>query len=596
MVQKQGLDKKMATLDEARAQFEDFAKRMGYSAEESARGLAQLHVSLSQSSSRASAFAQALNSAAAGTRQQGAAAASVAAELRKAAAQAKSAGLSSEEVRRDMEKLASSMNANIDDPRMRASIQRYARAQADAAERTENYQRTLSMVSAPLKGLGSVVGSTFSAYQSGSSQIGTSAALLQAEAEIAGKGLQALGKGAQGVGQAMQGAALSGTGLGFIIAGVGTALSIAGGAAKLFGEGAELAARLLPKIAAEIEKNIGAFQSLSSSGALYSNGLTQMVKTAGYAGLTLDQLAKVVVVNKDALASLGEGVTGGVNRLARVMNLGGDTLKKNLLNLGYSVEEQAGLIAETMRDMRQSGNKLPQDRGTEALIATQTQRYAENLRILADISGEDAKSKMAAARQAAAQLAFQQEINKLSPEMRKAAQDQMANMNAAEKQLFMEKFVNNGQALTQGSAILESQVPAIGQSMDEMIASVRNGTASLDSAMQIQAKYQSDVNSQIQGLDTAIGLSGLMGLQGPAAALSQTLSGLNGVLMENSRRTQEAYDRAREAATRQSRPEDQGGRNDPNEIAKCMVSEVVNSTFKHIHLRCQSKEKKHCGK
>ena len=27
--------------------------------------------------------------------------------------------------------------------------------------------------------------------------------------------------------------------------------------------------------------------------------------------------------------------------------------------------------------------------------------------------------------------------------------------------------------------------------------------------------------------------------------------------------------------------------NDPNEIAKCMVNKVANSTFKHLHLRCQ---------
>ena len=43
----------------------------------------------------------------------------------------------------------------------------------------------------------------------------------------------------------------------------------------------------------------------------------------------------------------------------------------------------------------------------------------------------------------------------------------------------------------------------------------------------------------------------------------------------------------------------EGEGNDSNEIAKCMVNEVVNSTFKSPlpkSMSTQSKEKKHCGK
>ena len=42
---------------------------------------------------------------------------------------------------------------------------------------------------------------------------------------------------------------------------------------------------------------------------------------------------------------------------------------------------------------------------------------------------------------------------------------------------------------------------------------------------------------------------------------------------------------------------EEGEGNDSNEIAKCMVNEVVNSTFKSLLPKStQSKVKKHCGK
>ena len=255
------------------------------------------------------------------------------------------------------------------------------------------------------KALTSSFGSIMSSYQSSSSQIGMGANILQQSASLAGGAISGAGAAAGAAGGALS-MFRSGP-----LRTVGLGLTVLGSAAGLVGAGlTKTASAVLPFLQAELEKNIGAFQGLSSSGALFAGGLGEMIRVAGQGGLTLAQMSSVVKNNTESLALMGGGVATGTKRLSAALEAGGGDFRKKLLNLGYTVEEQAGLIAETAGDMRRAGRDMRNVTPKE--LVEQSEKYATNLRVLADISGEDAKKLKDKARAELAQIGVQAEITK----------------------------------------------------------------------------------------------------------------------------------------------------------------------------------------
>jgi hypothetical protein len=508
----------MAELDEMRAQYTEAAKRMGFTAEELARGLSALANSASQSNSRMSSFASALNSATAGSRQQAAAAASIAAEMKRAATQAKAAGKTSDEIRRELEALANSINANINDPTIRASVRKYADSQVQAAETTAAYQRAINAVSRPLQSLGTVANSTYSAYQGGAGQFSTSAALVTSSLDAIAKGSKSLGSTLTGIGSSIAGSGLIAAGAtGGLLSPVvlfGGALTLAGVALSAFSTATEAASAMFKIVSSEVEKNINAFQSLSRSGALFTGGLDHMIQNAHEAGLTLTQLAGVVAANKEALAASGEGVAGGTNRMVTAIAAGGEAFRKKLLNLGFTVEEQAGLVADTLKDMRGQGQPMNKSPATDALVAEQTQKYAENLRIIANITGEDAKAKMNQVRDQANELAFQQKLAGKSAAEQQNIMNAMANMSDVQRKAFMETQVF-GQAITPGIAAAMAQSADLQASVTDASRQMDEGTLDANSMRANQKQYGDGIRKDLLE-NTSIAMAGMAGVGGVA--------------------------------------------------------------------------------
>lgn len=475
------------------------------SASQFATALSALNAQIARSKQQAGDLAGALNRAAQGSRSQGAAAAALAADLKRAAQSARASSATSEEARRKYEEQVSHLVSQIGDRELRANIKRFSEGAYNAAGSAEAFNRVLAFASKPMNSLGSV----FSSYQAGSSQIGTASTVLREGASLAGSSLSALGK-------TMQEAAL-GMGLlaksipGRIIA---TGLGALGMAADAAGRALKLAAeKVLPALQAEIEKNIGAFQALSSAGATYSEGLQSMINASGLAGLTLDQFAKIVVTNKEILAGSGLGVSEASNLMARSIRSGGDEAKKRLLNLGYTIEEQAGLYAETMKRMTQSGERFRSgDPNATAMVAEQTQKYAENLRIIAQITGEDAKAKMAEAQAAANELAFQQKLAGMDAKQRDEIIQSMSAMSPLMKKAYQETVVF-GQAITPGVAAAVGQSEAMQQALQETVALHESGLLTTRRQLDINAKYGDSIKDDLLG-NEAIARAGMAGVGG----------------------------------------------------------------------------------
>lgn len=314
--------------------------------------------------------------------------------------------------------------------------------------------------------------------QDDSSGIATAAGLMTMGIDMAVAGVQGLGKGAQAVGPMLMRFGPWGMA-------AGAALSFLGGAAETTAKAAgELAKFFVEFLQKEAEKTFKAFNQMNAAGALFSDGMSGMRKSAHAAGLTVEQYSKVVKDNGDMISKAGLGVTDGAKMIGRVAKgLKDSKVQEQLLKLGYSFEEQAGLIAETAANMRQAAGGTV----TDQQIQEQTKKYAENLRFIAAITGEDAKKKMEQMKSANAELMFQQQLAGMSAEQRAEIDAAMLTMTEQEQKNFRERLVF-GDVISKEGAIYETLVSGARQKGEEAarLAKQNNLTAQTNAALNVK--------------------------------------------------------------------------------------------------------------
>lgn len=376
-------------------------------------------------------------------------------------------------------------------------------------ESGEDLKNRLKETGAALANAGN---SIITSYRDTGSQTKLATTILSEGANAGGTMLQGLGAGASAAGQAVSGMGRYGRIAGVALQGIGAAAGLAGGALK------EITQKVLPFLSAELDKNIAAFQSMSASGALFGNGLTGMIQTAGTAGMTLDMFNNVVKNNTGSLAALGEGVTAGATRAARALQAGGDGMRKQLLNLGFTIEEQGSLVAETMETMRQSGGRLT---ASDAEVAEQTKKYAENLRVISSITGEDAKKKMDQVKQENTKLAFQQKIAGMDESQRAAIVRAQANMSDLQRKAFQEMMVF-GQVVTPELAATVAQSENLRGSVEDAVAAAQSGTLDEVRMREIQSQRGEGIKQELLSLQ-GIAQAGMAGVGGLVGGISESL-------------------------------------------------------------------------
>lgn len=209
----------------------------------------------------------------------------------------------------------------------------------------------------------------------------------------------------------------------------------------------------------ELDRTGKEFREISRVGAVFGGGLTELRERANMAGLNLAQFSKALKENSEALASTGLSVPEAARRMSGALYASGKELASELVRLGYDFDEFGGLVAETMSLMRTAGAPL---RATDEQIAQETRKYAENLRVISAITGEDAKKRMNEAKEAAKQLAFQQKIAGLGAEQQAAIMRAMVNMSPLMQKAVMEQVVFGGM-VSKVTAATGSMIPAFGE-------------------------------------------------------------------------------------------------------------------------------------
>lgn len=194
-----------------------------------------------------------------------------------------------------------------------------------------------------------------------------------------------------------------------VTTGLVSAIPIIGKLVSAFIEvGAELAKAANNTFAQQLQKNVDALQQYAKVGISFAGGMTEMQARAQEAGMGILQFAKVVASSRDELNKLGLAGGDAVLRMSNAMGISaneskkmtksGESFRTEMFKMGYAYEEQAELFAGFMANQQAAGKlRAMSDRE----IAIGTREYATNLKVISDITGQDAKRLMDQSREQA---------------------------------------------------------------------------------------------------------------------------------------------------------------------------------------------------
>lgn len=347
----------------------------------------------------------------------------------------------------------------------------------------------------------SFMGAAKSALQGGDA-LDVAGGFMQSQLDMANQATQ-VGTGALSTfGKATAGA-------GGLVGVMGVAASVAGETLGfLSNQITELAKAGIGFMISQTRKLIDGFSNLSNVGAIYSGGMMAQIKTAHEAGLTLDQFSKAVANNTEAFSKAGIGVAEGSKRMAAAMTAGGKSARDGMFALGMNMEQQADAYAQTIALMAGPSGKL---RASNQEVAAETAEYAKSLKIISDITGQDAKARMEKLRQDNDTLAFNSYLNGLSETERKKTVEAMALMSEADQRAFREKQIY-GTVISQDLNIARATNTAIAKNQDEQFEAARQHNLNIKTVADGYQRNSADMMKQSNELGKTLGLS-----QGEAA-------------------------------------------------------------------------------
>jgi hypothetical protein len=289
-------------------------------------------------------------------------------------------------------------------------------------------------------------------------------------------------------------------------------------------------------LANELNTNIKAYSQLNKMGASFADSMTGMRDKAFASGLTVDQFAASMVKVEPQLRAMGMNMASAMSKVSgtakefdQVNAKTGKTFREEMRLLGYSTEEQVELSAQVLANMRSEMTAEKFRQTTDKQVAERTRQYAEDLKVLQDITGKNAKAAMEEARAKAMEADI---IAQLSPEEAEKFKAAYANMPDYAKKGFLEYVSSGGTAIVDATTnILMSQNQQIERLIKGGYSSMKDASKSAQDVQKEVLYGAVDVNREQmrlvkQGGGAAIATAARMGAQG----LEEIRSGINSVL------------------------------------------------------------------
>lgn len=329
-----------------------------------------------------------------------------------------------------------------------------------------------------------------------------------------------------GIDLVAQGSKVITKGLGSIAEGIPVIGGIVKGASEAAQAAIDLAAAAAKMandfLSAELKKTAGALKDLSAQGASFAGGMTELRNTANGAGMNLVMFTGVMKASKESILAMGLTSTQaaqvlGTNLkgLATTAGKSGMSLRNEMLAMGYSYEEQGAIMSQYMAQQKASGQL---EKMTREDISKGTREYAKNLKVLSDITGEDAKKLMEKARQESMRGAL---ASRLQGDQQTAFKDAYATLSSFGPEV-QEALV---QQLTGGAvtnpvvagnaklmALIESTAAGVQAGNKGMIASTQSAMAETAKATRESADSNLD-DVKVMSRGTATMASGMADLE-----------------------------------------------------------------------------------
>ena len=332
----------------------------------------------------------------------------------------------------------------------RAQLQDQLERKQQAASREQYRRMVVDSGAAILAAAGNfgvnLTKSVLTSYQSNASAFQTAGDLVNVGIDSASQGFKGIANAASVAGGGLMFLGPKGVAAGLALQGLAVGINF------LTDKFSDLAKFGINVAVKELETQTKAFAAASAAGALFSQGMGEMRRSATVAGLTQEQFAKVTSENAATFAMFGGTVGAGAQRFAQINKQMG-VYQTGLVKLGYSIEEIADGTAQYMALQAASGRGQRTD---YANLAKETDAYLTNLRVITAFTGEDAKKAQARARDASTQLAVDQKIREMELSGDKDARQRFENtiMSLPEslKKPFQQYFLTNGAAITDPAA------------------------------------------------------------------------------------------------------------------------------------------------
>ena len=313
--------------------------------------------------------------------------------------------------------------------------------------------------------------------QVGASGTELSSDLMNTSIDAMASGTKLLGKGLTSLGMKFEGTPI-----------IGGLLQLSGSIVEGIAESGQKAFKFANEVLAkELAKTEKAFNATNAAGAVFAQGMTGMREASVDAGLTLQQFSNVISKQSADLAFSGMGVAEGarkVGQVGKIFDANNGQIRKQLQRLGFGFEEQAEITATVMANIRRTGQSF--DTPT---LARETQKYAENLRLISALTGEDAKAKIKQVEEQNNIAAFQAKIAELGPEQAARINQAMATMTELEKKNFRDRVVFNGAVINEEGAMKEASNRVAAEQGKEIYLKFLEGAFDIRSVAEIQGKY-----------------------------------------------------------------------------------------------------------
>jgi hypothetical protein len=232
------------------------------------------------------------------------------------------------------------------------------------------------------------------------------------------------------------------------------------------------------------------YMEATRAGAVITDGFDGMNKSLKGSRYTMEDYTAIVKASGEQLAGTGMGMGEASMMIGRVGKVLKDTkMDRSMLALGFSYQEQGQIMAQVMADMRR---RDPTAALNDKEVAQRTKQYAHDLAVLSDITGKDAKARMAESRKASGQLAFQQYLAGLGKNGA-MVEKAMATLSPQIQQNMMD-MANFGSVINKQGAIMTAANPALDSMQRELFAAMNAGVLNNDMAVKIQGKYSASVN------------------------------------------------------------------------------------------------------